>query len=193
MIHPDTHLRYIAAELGYGVFATHHIPKGTIVYIKDELEIEIPIDSPLLHRPEYEQIIRKYSYIEAGKLIISWDIEKYVNHSCDSNTLSSGYGFEIAVRDIEPGEELRDDYGPFNVDYEFICGCGAVDCRGKIRRADFPACAPRWDARIKEALSRYQAVEQPLEVYMDESTRKALYHYLKTGRDYVSIAALQES
>ncbi|MGB3493643.1 MAG: SET domain-containing protein [Elainellaceae cyanobacterium] len=192
MIHPDTHLNVVSPEVGYGVFASHRIPKGTIVYIKDALEIEIPVDSPLLDRPEYEQIIRKYSYIEAGKLIISWDIEKYVNHSCDSNTLSTGYGFEIVVRDIEPGEELRDDYGPFNVDYGFACGCGASTCRGKIRQADFSTCAPHWDSRIKEALALYQQVEQPLEVYMDEDTQKGLYRYLQTGQDYRSVEALKE-
>lgn len=192
MIHPDTYLHFVSPELGYGVFATHQIPKGTIVYIKDALEIEIPIDSSLLNRPEYEKVIRKYSYLEAGKLIISWDIEKYVNHSCDSNTLSTGYGFEIAVRDIEAGEELRDDYGPFNVDYEFTCGCGAAACRGKIRRTDFSTYAPVWDSRITEALALYPQVEQPLEVYMDEETQKNLYHYIRTGEDYRSVEALKE-
>jgi len=192
MIHPDTQLNVVSPKLGYGVFATHLIPKGTIVYIKDALEIAIPVDSPLLDRPEYEQVIRKYSYIEAGKHIISWDIEKYVNHSCDSNTLSTGYGFEIVVRDIEPGEELRDDYGPFNVDYEFACGCGAKACRGKIRQADFSTHAPHWDSRVKEALTFYHQVEQPLEIYMDEETQKSLYYYLETGKDYRSIEALKE-
>lgn len=41
MIHPKTELRYINDTVGYGVFATDRIPKGTIVYVKDSLEITV--------------------------------------------------------------------------------------------------------------------------------------------------------
>ncbi|MHC5084588.1 MAG: SET domain-containing protein, partial [Planctomycetota bacterium] len=34
MIHPDTELRKVNETIGYGVFATRHIPKGTILYVK---------------------------------------------------------------------------------------------------------------------------------------------------------------
>ena len=38
MIHPNTRLGFVNEEIGYGVFATALIPKGTIVYVKDDLE-----------------------------------------------------------------------------------------------------------------------------------------------------------
>ena len=46
MLHPDTELRVVSADIGFGVFATALIPKGTIVYIKDPLEIEIGASNP---------------------------------------------------------------------------------------------------------------------------------------------------
>ena len=41
MIHPKTELRFVNDDIGYGVFATEFIPKGTILYVKDELEIKV--------------------------------------------------------------------------------------------------------------------------------------------------------
>lgn len=38
-MHPDTEIRHLSEEVGVGVFATKLIPKGTIVWIKDELDI----------------------------------------------------------------------------------------------------------------------------------------------------------
>ena len=32
MIHPDTELRFISPEIGFGVFATKLIPQGTITW-----------------------------------------------------------------------------------------------------------------------------------------------------------------
>ena len=39
MMHPDTEIRYVSEEVGVGVFATKLIPKGTTVWIKDELDM----------------------------------------------------------------------------------------------------------------------------------------------------------
>ena len=38
MIHPDTELRYVNDAIGYGVFATRHIPCGTITWVRDHLD-----------------------------------------------------------------------------------------------------------------------------------------------------------
>jgi hypothetical protein len=116
MIHPDTQLKWINVHTGWGVFATAFIPRGTIVYVQDALDIVITVDSPLLTDPRYRQWVDKYSVIEPnGNRVMCWDIAKYVNHCCHYNTLSTGYGFEIAVRDIYTDEELTDDYGLFNL------------------------------------------------------------------------------
>jgi len=64
MIHPDTELRFINDEIGYGVFARALIPEGTIVYVKDSLEIEVSPTDYLLHSPEMQDMIEKYSYLD---------------------------------------------------------------------------------------------------------------------------------
>jgi hypothetical protein len=191
MIHPDTELRFISPEKGYGVFAKANIPKGTIVYVQDELDIKIAPDSPLLKKPQYRNLIKCYSYFERGHYVISWDIEKYLNHSCDSNRLTTGYGFEIAIRDIEKGEELTDDYGALNMDYDFQCVCGSKNCRGKINRRDFDHHVDTWDQKIQNAFDMFKMVEQPLITYVDSSTYNAVMKYLNTGRDYRSVRCIQ--
>jgi hypothetical protein len=43
MIHPDTELRYVNDIIGYGVFATRLIPRGTITWVQDELYQVFPL------------------------------------------------------------------------------------------------------------------------------------------------------
>jgi len=60
----------------------------------------------------YKEILLKYCYRNnKGHFVLCWDISRYVNHSFKSSCVSTAYDFEIAVRDIYPGEELKDDYG----------------------------------------------------------------------------------
>ena len=192
MLHPDTQLGVVSAEIGYGVFATALIPKGTIVYIKDPLEIEIGDDDPRLRDPEMLRIIERYSYIEpGGTRVLSWDLAKYMNHSCDPNSISTGYGFEIAARDIQKGEQITDEYGLLNIEKNMPCECGAGSCRGWVRQDDVERHGADWDARVREALGIYRDVAQPLEYLLDPSTRKQLHHYLKTGNGFLSVSQLR--
>ena len=41
MMHPGTALRWIGAERGFGVVATEHLPKGTILYVLDPLDVVV--------------------------------------------------------------------------------------------------------------------------------------------------------
>jgi hypothetical protein len=191
MIHPDTRLKWINAHIGYGVFATAFIPRGTIVYVQDALDLVIAPDSPLLADPRYQQWISKYSVIEPdGNRILCWDIARYVNHCCHYNTLSTGYGFEIAVRDIHPGEEITDDYGPFNLEEELKLACHYEDCRKVARPDDFDRYGQEWDGVIQQALPEFQRVPQPLLKYLDAQVYADLTDYLATGRHYRSIQSL---
>ncbi len=191
MIHPATELRYISPSIGFGVFATAFIPQGTIVYVQDALEIVLPADHPLLTADIYQPILDKYSTVEKdGSRILSWDIARYVNHSCQSNALSTGYGFEIATRDIRPGEEITDDYGLFNLPYDMPCTCGHPDCRGSVRPSDFNALVQQWDTQLNTALARLNNLEQPLWRYLDEATQTAVTIDLATG-NFRSVQALR--
>jgi len=194
MFHPHAELRLVSAAIGYGVFAAEPIPAGTIVYVQDAMELTYPLDDPMLEHPVYGPIIDKYSFIDAeGARVISWDIAKYVNHRCGPNTMSTGYGFEIAVGDIAAGEEMTDEYGMFNLPRPMPCLCGAPQCRGRVHGDDPLTLAPQWDATVKAALKRLNRVAQPLISFLDEQTRSALINYLTTHRGYRSVRALHHA
>ena len=192
MMHPNTELRQVSPEIGVGVFATQFIPKGTIVYVDDGLEIHIPPDSPLFQNPVFNRIIKIYAILENdGSYEISWDYAKYVNHCCHYNTITTGWGFDIAVRDIQSGEQIRDDYGMFNVDNDMELLCDFADCRKRVLRKDFDTYADQWEADAKDALSYTNQVPQILMSVMEEETRLSLEHYLQTGEGYHSVRELK--
>src|SRR5262249_16020897 len=97
-----------------------------------------------------------------GDLVLCWDLARYVNHSCRPTCLSAGYDFELAIRDIYPGEELTDDYGTLNLDANFECRCGFDDCRRVIRPDDPLKYAEVWEAVVAERFTLIGAVNQPL-------------------------------
>ncbi len=192
MIHPDTELRFISEQLGYGVFATSLIPEGTIVYVKDSLELVVSPTDYLCHSPEMQEVIEKYSYIdEKGNRIISWDFAKYVNHCCHCNTISTGYGFEMAIRDIEPGEQITDEYGIFNLEKEMVLECGKSGCRKVIRPDDFETYYQDWDQKIRKSLPKLFELEQPLLPFVDADTRQKLDSFFTNPEDYRSVYSLR--
>ncbi len=163
MIHPHTELKLVSDAVGYGVFARRPIPAGTIVYVRDPLEIVVTPAAYRVADAASRVQIDRYSYIdERGDRVISWDFAKYVNHSCEANTISTGYGFEVAIRDIAAGEEITDEYGCFNLDQELDCCCGSPACRHAIREVDFDNLYEAWDKRVLPVAGRMAVVEQPL-------------------------------
>jgi hypothetical protein len=162
VIHPDSELRFVNATIGYGLFATRLIPHGTVTWVRDDLD---QIVDPAAHEglaPMLAALLHKYSYLEPRGRVLCWDHGRFVNHSCDPNCRSTGFDFEIAVRDIQPGEEITDDYGSLNVDYEFDCRCGSPRCRGTIRARDITRFADDWDRDAAAAFARAGSLAQPL-------------------------------
>ncbi len=192
MIHPNTELRFINPVVGYGVFATDFIPEGTITYVKDSLELEVSPAEYLLHPPAMQDVIEKYSYIdERGYRIISWDFAKYINHCCNCNSMSTGYGFEIAIRDIHPGEQITDEYGIFNLTESMELVCHNGNCRKTLKPEDFDNYYPEWDKKLKKSLDNFHEIEQPLVKFVDEPTMKALNAYFADASKYRSVYALR--
>lgn len=62
----------------------------------------------------------------------------FINHSCDPNVGFAGNVVLVAMRDIQPGEELTTDYALFD-DYDgsMPCQCGSPHCRGVIDGHDW--------------------------------------------------------
>src|SRR4051812_18240825 len=104
MIHPNTELRFISPEKGYGVVATQLIPKGTITWVLDPLDQEFTAEEIAKMPARIRKILDTYTYRDnKGHFIMCWDNARFVNHSYHSNCLSTAYNFELAIRDIYPG------------------------------------------------------------------------------------------
>lgn len=173
MIHPHTELRFINDIMGYGVFATKLIPKGTITWTLDKLDqIFTPTQVQTMDRI-YQDLIDKYTYRNSeGNFVLCWDIARYVNHSFNSSCITTAYEFEIAVRDIYPGEELTDDYGYLNVTEPFDCLPEAGTTRTRVMPDDLLRYHDVWDAKLLEAFKYFNRVDQPLKKLLDKETQR---------------------
>jgi hypothetical protein len=188
MIHPDTEVRFVSEQIGRGVFATASIPRGTIIYVRDPLETRLAPAQFNSLNPVHKQIAEQYSYVDAdGHMVMSWDHAKFMNHCCECNTIGTGYGFEIAIRDIRPGEELTSEYGVLNLQLEYEIGCNCTECRAVLRHTDIDVHHAQWDTWIVDALKQVQAVSQPLWDIMDATTRAELERYLAGQGQYRSV------
>ena len=62
----------------------------------------------------------------------------FSNHSCDPNLGIQGQIVFVALRDIQPGEELTHDWATTDDDtYRMTCRCGAGICWGTITGKDW--------------------------------------------------------
>jgi hypothetical protein len=192
MIHPHAQLKFVNGTIGLGVYASAPIPKGTIVYAADPFEIEITPRQFEVLSDFFKEIAEKYSYIDSrGVRIMSWDLAKYVNHSCDPNTMSTGYGFEIAIKDIAKGEQITDEYGLLNIENEIPLACRCQNCRKVLRPTDIDTYYPIWDTIIKDALDNIRKVPQPLWSLIGKQTKSDLIYYLRTKKRYKSVYTLK--
>ena len=168
MIHPKTELRFISKEVGYGVFATDFIPAGTITWVMDKLDREFRPEEFFAMDILYQNIIDTYTFRNnIGNYVLCWDHGRFVNHSFNSNCLTTAYDFEIAIRDILPGEQLTDDYGYLNIKDPFT-----AEDEGTERKIVYPDDLVRyykvWDAQILKVFGKINAYEQPLRVLIKD-------------------------
>ncbi|MFD1551095.1 SET domain-containing protein-lysine N-methyltransferase [Putridiphycobacter roseus] len=162
MIYPKTELKFISREVGYGVVATEFIPAGTITWVLDKLDREFtPLEFQSMD-PMYQEILDYYTFRNNnGNFVLCWDNGRYVNHSFNSNCLTTAYDFEIAIRDIQIGEQLTDDYGYLNISAPFR----GID-EGTKRKVVYPNDLLKyykvWDKKLLKVFDQVIAVEQPL-------------------------------
>lgn len=167
MLHPHTELRHVNDKIGYGIFATRRIPKGTITWVRDDLDQAFTLEEIGQFSPEYQQILEKYCFIDRnGNAVLCWDLARFMNHSCEANCIGAGYEFEVAIRDIEKGEELTDDYGTLNLLESFPCLCGRKGCRKMVEPDDLMRYCERWDEQLRSAFACIIHLEQPLKGFL---------------------------
>jgi len=162
MIHPYTEVSFISKEKGNGVVATKFIPKGTITWVQDDLDRVFSRDEVATLNPLIKKHLDFYTFTNRhGERVLCWDNGKYVNHSFKPSCFSTPYDFEIAIRDIHPGEELTDDYGYLNVESPFEVIDEGMD-RKTVYPDDILTFHKEWDAIIKENAPKVFDVEQTL-------------------------------
>jgi uncharacterized protein len=170
MIHPHTELKFISREVGYGVVATELIPAGTITWVLDKLDRAFSPEDFANLDPLYQDILDTYTYRNSnGNMILCWDNGRFVNHSFNSSCLSTAYDFEVAVRDIHPGEQLTDDYGYLNISAPFR-GIDEGTERKVVYPDDLLHYADVWDKQILNVFPQILKLNQPLSSILPKST-----------------------
>lgn len=108
---------------GIGLFADQPISKDTVIW-KFHHRIDIRMSAADIDELAWasQEQMRRYSYREkhSGLYVLCGDDARFFNHSSRPNCIDLYDGLNgdvtIALRDIEPGEELTCDYAMFDLD-----------------------------------------------------------------------------
>ncbi|MFD1079910.1 SET domain-containing protein-lysine N-methyltransferase, partial [Longispora fulva] len=137
-----------------------------------------------------QQAVDKYSFRNSnGDLVLCWDLAKYVNHSFNSNCISTAYDFELAVRDIHPGEQLTDDYGYLNISEPFKAQDEGTE-RDTVYPDDLLNYHQEWDSKLSEAFEFFEEVKQPLALLIPSATMEKIRKKLQENLPLDSILSL---
>ena len=116
-----------------GVYALEPISKGSQVveYTGDRISKDLADD---LY--EHRDITYLFGVGDRNEVIDGFGTAMFINHSCDPNCETEededGHVWVLALRDIEPGEELTYDYCLYDGDGDAPCYCGSKKCRGTM-------------------------------------------------------------
>ena len=117
---------------GMGGFAQRRIRKGTAIieYVGEKISKE-----EAMARIEADN---RFIFTLTDKIdvdgSVDWNQARYLNHSCEPNAeaeIRRGRIWIVAVRTIEPGEEITYNYSyDFECHLDHPCLCGAATCVG---------------------------------------------------------------
>jgi SET domain-containing protein len=116
---------------GVGLFATRRIPKGTVwwaagtdnVLNVSRRQYDQLVASELAASEESRkllEIIQMFGYIndDTNEVVVALDNSRFVNHSDSPNSIcdpEDPNNRAMADRDIEPGEEITEDYRTYSM------------------------------------------------------------------------------
>jgi hypothetical protein len=152
---------------GRGIFAGEFIPLGTIVFYYSSFDRYLCKEEFQLLPADQRIELCKYGVEdEAGNWVVT---NGDANHSCDAGILSlfaDGLYCDIAVKDLQIGEEITIDYGLLysSFPWSMECRCQSPHCRGTVG-SGMPVDARTqelWQERISRAAGRIFDVEQAL-------------------------------
>lgn len=186
MIHPATEVRYIDEEKGYGLFATSFIPKGTVTWVRDQLDREFSVQELAAFPPALAEMILHFSYRNCrGNYIFCWDNARYTNHETEPNTCITAYETEIAIRDILADEEVTNHYGMLNIVESFV----PYGCDQPVGPDDLVIHAEEWDQKLQDAFPWLTAVDQPLRKFVEEKKWALLEKISRRETEMKSVAS----
>lgn len=141
-----------------GVFTTRKFDKGTSVYVLKGKEISIPAIERIylngfkrISADGYQLSDKRYLFLDA--------FSDFFNHSCNPTCGITGKSTLVALRDIQPGEEITYDYSAAewtpkeyqaydHCEWPMSCRCGESNCRKLI------TCFPYLPDEVKEKYVR---------------------------------------
>jgi uncharacterized protein len=140
---------------GRGLFAVEPIGAGEVVAVKGGHIVDTGTLASLS-----EDLQKSEIQITEGLHLVALTEEEYepvmllLNHSCDPNVGFAGNVVLVAMREVEPREELTTDYALFDTSAgEMTCACGASSCRRRVTGKDWQL--PNLQARYSGFFSWY--------------------------------------
>jgi len=114
-------------RFGQGLYSSLPVKRGST--------LAVVAGRPVSQRTRMSIQVGWTTHVEIGP---PWEL---INHSCDPNChLAIRCGSDtvrvVAIRDIEPGEELSVDYDLFEYEVQYFpadCLCGSPNCRRSVR------------------------------------------------------------
>ncbi|HIH24518.1 TPA: SET domain-containing protein [Candidatus Woesearchaeota archaeon] len=111
---------------GMGLFADEFIPKGTVIWkFTPGFDLKFTKEQIAGFPEQVREYLHVYSWLskKSGAYCFSSDNGKYFNHSEHPNSLSAYYEDEDevvtrAIKDIQCGDEITDDYSTFEKDFK---------------------------------------------------------------------------
>ena len=136
---PKTVVKKSAIE-GKGLFCRKPIHKGEIIGIKSGQFLTGEMVKKLLPKfgDAYLQITEDLFLGPSHKQEVPKSM-MYLNHSCNPNVGMQGNIVFVAMRMINPGEELTIDYATVEdeADEVLLCHCGSKQCRKMVTGKDW--------------------------------------------------------
>lgn len=153
-----------------GTFAKDFIKKGTLIMVQGGRIVT----GDQLDTAEYEPVWYHAFQVEKELYIVPFKTDDWlldaifkVNHACDPSCGMHGPIALVAMRDLQPGDEITFDYAMCDVDVEnenweaMECNCGAAICRKTVSGHDWKD--PELQAKYEGYFSPY--VQKLIEKY----------------------------
>ena len=125
-------------KYGKGVFAKENLKKDETLFVMGGYVLDIEGENRLKGFPADKaiEISEDFSFCPLTQEDMELMPQHYVNHSCEPNSGWHGQVFLVAMRDINVGEEITQDYAMIicsnensNAYFTMKCKCGSKNCR----------------------------------------------------------------